>query len=333
MPDYSLCKEFLPDIQPKPPLAELKPLPSCSTADCLREETNPPPGSVGSKTTSFQTTLHGLLNALKHCMDPWFDNCSYTGINLSPSIAWYLLPQRQHPKHLMKICNVTHLVDEGKTVDVVYLKFSKAFDSVSHSIILENLALDRCTLCWVKNWLGGWAQRVEEIAAASCWQLITSDVLQGPVLGSVLFNIFIDGLDEGIESTIRKFAYDKLVESVNLLEGRRTLQRNPDRVNRWSESNGVGFNKPSAGSCTWPQQPPAALQAGHRVAEQWPGRKGPGILTDRKLNMSQQCAQVAKKANSILGCISNSVASRATEVILPLYSALVRPHLKYCVQF
>ena len=57
-----------------------------------------------------------------------------------------------------------------------------------------------------------------------------------------------------------------------------------------------------------------------------------GVLVDKKLNTTRQCAFAAQKANHILGYIKRSVTSRLREVILPLYSALMRPYLEHCFQ-
>ena len=75
--------------------------------------------------------------------------------------------------------------------------------------------------------------------------------------------------------------------------------------------------------------PRCQYRLGTDLLESSVGKRDLEVLVDSRVTISQHC----KKANGILGCVRRGVVSRSKEVLLPLYSALVRPHLQYYVQF
>ena len=134
----------------------------------------------------------------------------------------------------------------NSSADVAFLDFQKAFDKVSHNILLKKLTalnITGKTLLWISNWLENRKQRVCLEGAYSDWKAVTSGVPQGSVLGPTLFVCFINDIDENISCRITKFADDTklLACPLETLSGL-DLQTNLNKIFEWSETNMMCFN-------------------------------------------------------------------------------------------
>jgi len=163
-----------------------------------------------------------------------------------------------------------------------------------------------------------------------------SGVPQGLVLGLMLLNTFINGIDSGVKCTLSKFADDtKLWGAVNTSVGWDAIQWDLHRLSSGPRRTSRGSTNPNARSVPGSRQPSLPIQytiPGDERIERSPAEKDLWVLVDGKLDISQQCALTAQKTYQILGYNKSSMASSAKEVILSLCSALVRPHLECCIQ-
>uniref|UniRef100_A0A8C3FKP1 Reverse transcriptase domain-containing protein n=1 Tax=Chrysemys picta bellii TaxID=8478 RepID=A0A8C3FKP1_CHRPI len=194
-----------------------------------------------------------------------------------------------------------------------------------------NMKIER----WIRNWLKGRLQWVILKGELSGWKEVTSGVPQGSVLGPILFNLFITDLGTKSGNVLIKFADDtKLGGIANTEKDWDIIQEDLDDLVNWSNSNRMKFNSEK---CKVMHLGINNKNFGYKLGihqlEVTEEEKDLGVLVDHRMTMSRQCDMAVKKANAVLGGIRRGTSSKDKEVLVPLYKALVRPHLEYCVQF
>ena len=132
-------------------------------------------------------------------------------------------------------------------MDVIYLYFQKAFDKVPPQRLLiqlksHGMGVNKVT--WIQNWLTDRKQRVNVEGETSAWTAVHSGVLQGSVLGPLLFRIYINDLEDGVASNIIKFADDtNIFRRVQTRQECRTLREYLNILDQWSAKWQMLFNQ------------------------------------------------------------------------------------------
>ena len=232
---------------------------------------------------------------------------------------------------------ITKRIDVGSPVDIIYLDFQKAFDKVPHQRLLLKLkahGIGDSITDWIEQWLTDRRQRVVVDGEVSNWKSVLSVVPQGSILGPILFLIYINDLDDSITSNVLKFADDtKLFRKVNTDGDKQHLQNDLDRLVKWTEKWQMLFN---FGKCkclhTGHWNLNVNYKMGDTVLDTTVKEKDLGVTISADMKVSEQCGIAASKGNQILGLIRRNITYKGKKLIIPLYKAIVRPHLEYCIQ-
>ena len=235
----------------------------------------------------------------------------------------------------MVLEDLTQMIEEGDTFDVIYLDFKKAFDQVPHLRLLkkmESYGITGNVHKWISNFLSNRQQWVRVGKACSSKADVLSGIPQGSILGPVLFTIFINDLPDCVQSYCKVFADDTKI--YNKTSKNIELQQDVDNLQAWSQNWCLFFNSLKC----------KVLHGGRNNSEtdffmegvggkakiqKCETEKDLGVIFDTRLDFNAHINSVINKANKIVGIIKRTFTYLDKETFLLLYKALVRPHLEY----
>ena len=188
-------------------------------------------------------------------------------------------------------------------------------------------------ISWIEQWLNDRRQRVVVDGEVSSWKPVLSGVPQGSELGPILFLIYINDLEEAVTGNILKFADDtKLFRKTKKIGVKQKIQDDIDKLVSLSEKWQMLLH---FGKCkclhTWPGNTGMNYEMGGTILSKTVKETDLGVSMNANMKVSEQCRIAASKGNQFLGMIRRNITYTEKSVIVPLYKAIVRPHLGYCI--
>jgi hypothetical protein len=234
---------------------------------------------------------------------------------------------------------LTSQLENGYAIDICYMDFQKAFDSVPHERLLQKTAamgIENPLLKWIRAFLTNRTQTVVVGGKTSNPTAVKSGVPQGSILGPLLFVIYVNDLPLAIESHAKLYADDtKIYRTITSPEDQQHLQRDLTKLCEWARKWQLRFHPDKCVIMTIgrqdipPQKYHLTLEKGVTEMKRSTKEKDLGIIWKDSLSFNDEIAERAAKGNKVMGVIRRSFTYLTASNFVLLYKALVRPHLEY----
>ena len=227
----------------------------------------------------------------------------------------------------------TDSLDNKKGTDVIYLDFSKAFDTVPHQRLIHKLKSagirNKC-LMWINNFLSDRRQRVIMRNGASTWLPITSGVPQGSILGPILFLIYVNDLPDVVKTKAKMFADDtKLYNEISSISDCMNLQDDLNSLAVWSQKWLLNFNESKCTVLRIKSSLDYIYTLNGSILQETSSQKDLGVIVSNSLHPREHIQSIVKKANQRTGLIRRCFTSFSERKTCTLYKSIIRPVLEY----
>ena len=225
-------------------------------------------------------------------------------------------------------------LDDKDSIDIAYIDFKKAFDSVSHLKLLSKLksfGINKFLFSWIRAFLFGQTQSVKVNSVVSNSVQVTSGVPQGSVLGPTLFLIFINDLVDVIQhSEILLFADD--LKIFNSSSNYILLQSDLNNLALWSERWQLPISLTKSNILYIGNSNPkhTYFLNNFRLDNVGYSCKDLGVYLTTDLSSRVHCSNIVSKASRISNMIHRCFISKNVNLKVKAFKVYVRPILEYC---